>query len=56
MEPIQIQIADIIARNSDKKAKHEFRRFKQEPMIATVLDSHIYMETVSKAAIQDIII
>ena len=56
MEPIQIQIADIIARNSDKKVKHEFKRFRQEPMIATVIDSHIYMETVSKAAIQDIII
>lgn len=69
MSPIQIQIADIIARSSDKKSidKKSFDRIfnkknsekknqPQESMIATVIDDHIYVENISKSALQDIII
>lgn len=68
MSPIQIQIADIIARSSDKKnsdkksfdrlfdKKSDKRLQKGEPMIATVIDNHIYVENISKSSIQDIII
>lgn len=51
MDPIQIQIADIIARKSDKRNKD---KAPKETMIATVIDEQIYIESVSKAAIQDI--
>lgn len=71
MSPIQIQIADIIARSSDKKSidKKSFERIfskrnsyknsdkksnTPEAMIATVLDDHIYVESISKSVIQDI--
>ena len=68
MEPIQIQIADIIARSSDKKHgdkrnndifkkdKRDKKSSKQEAMIATVIDNHIYMESVSKNALSDIVL
>lgn len=69
MSPIQIQIADIIARSSDKKSfdKKSFEKIfdrkttekknaKQDAMIATVISDHIYVESISKSAIQDIII
>lgn len=73
MNPIQIQIADIIARSSDKRInekkngdlfnlerilseKKDRKSSKQEAMIATVLDNHIYVESVSKSALQDIVI
>ena len=52
MEPIQIQIADIIARSSD--TKHFSKNKKEDAMIATVVDDQICIELVSKAAIQDI--
>lgn len=51
MDPIQIQIADIIARSSDTQKNV---KVKQEAMIATVMDDQIYIESVSKTAIQDI--
>lgn len=52
MEPIQIQIADIIARSPDTKKGSKLRR---EAMIAAVMDDQIFIETISKAAIQDIV-
>lgn len=51
MDPIQIQIADVIARSADAK-KHP--KQKQEAMIATIVNDQICIESVSKAAIQDI--
>jgi len=52
MEPIQIQIADIIARSPDTKKGSKLRK---EAMIAAVIDNQIYIESISKAALQDII-
>ena len=51
MNPIQIQIADIIARNSDNK---KFVKTQKEAMIAKIEDDHIVMESVSKTVLQDI--
>ena len=51
MDPIQIQIADCIARSTDCPI-HNAK--KKEAMIATVCNGQIYVESVSKAAIQDI--
>lgn len=69
MSPIQIQIADIIARSSDKKnldkksierlfdkKSNDKKTHKQEAMIASVITDHIYVENISKSALQDIII
>ncbi len=68
MDPIQIQIADIIARSSDKKHtdkknsdifrkdKRDKKSSKQDAMIATVIDNHIYMESISKNALSDLIV
>lgn len=56
MNPIQIQIADIIARSADRRERRERKNSKKEAMIATVMDNHIYMENISKTAINDIII
>jgi septum site-determining protein MinC len=53
MNPIQIQIADTIARNADEK-KHE--KPQKEAMIARIENHQIVMEPVSKSAIQDIYI
>jgi septum site-determining protein MinC len=53
MNPIQIQIADIIARNADGK-KHI--KPQKEAMIARIENEQIVMEPVSKSAIQDIYI
>ena len=50
MEPIQIQIADVIARSSDTKQ----RKMKQETMIAMIVDNQICIEPISKSAIQNI--
>lgn len=50
MEPIQIQIADVIARSSDKK----HNKMKQETMIAMIVDNQICIEPISKEAIQNI--
>lgn len=52
MEPIQIQIADIIARSPDAKKCSKLRR---EAMIAAVMNDQIFVEAISKAAIQDIV-
>lgn len=51
MDPIQIQIADIIARRADKNTRE---KSPKETMIATVINEQICIESVSKAAIQDI--
>lgn len=51
MEPIQIQIADIIARSSDTK---KFSKSKSESMIASIVDNQICIDPISKTAIQDI--
>lgn len=51
MEPIQIQIADTIARSSDTK---KTTKTSKEAMIATIVDNQICIEPVSKATIQDI--
>lgn len=50
MEPIQIQIADVIARSSDTK----HNKMKQETMIAMIVDNQICIEPISKEAIQNI--
>lgn len=52
MEPMQIQIADVIARSPDSKRVSKLRK---EAMIAAIIDNQIYIETISKAAIQDIV-
>lgn len=52
MEPIQIQIADIIARSPDTKRGSKLRK---ESMIAAIIDNQICIESMSKAAIQDIL-
>lgn len=52
MEPIQIQIADIIARSPDTKKGSKLRK---ESMIAAIIDNQICIESMSKAAIQDIL-
>lgn len=51
MDPIQIQIADVIARCSDNKSH---LKKKKEPMIATIQHHQICMEPVTKSAIYDI--
>lgn len=51
MEPIQIQIADIIARSSDTK---KASKSKKEAMIASIVNNQICIDPVSKTAIQDI--
>lgn len=51
MNPIQIQIADVIARNSDNR---QLKKQKKEAMIATIVKEQICIESVSKTAIQDI--
>ena len=51
MNPIQIQIADVIARNSDNR---QLKKQKKEAMIATIVNEQICIESVSKTAIQDI--
>lgn len=51
MEPIQIQIADIIARSSDTD---KASKTAKEAMIATIVDNQICIEPLSKATLQDI--
>lgn len=51
MNPIQIQIANIIAKSADVKHKNIT---KKETMIARIVNDHIYIESVSKSAIQEI--
>lgn len=50
MEPVQIRIADIIARAPDKKSKD----VKREAKIAFVDDGNIYIETLNKSVLNDI--
>jgi len=52
MAPIQIQIADVVARSSD--AKRIPKSKKEDALIATIVDEQIYMEIVSKTTIHDI--
>lgn len=51
MEPIQIQIADVIARSSDTR---QAEKIKQDTMIALIVDNQICIEPISKATIQNI--
>lgn len=51
MAPIQIQIADVIARSSDAKKIPKSK--KEDAMIATIIDNQICIEMVSKATIHD---
>lgn len=50
MEPVQIRIADIIARAPDKKSKE----VQREAKIAFVDDGNIYIETLNKSVLNDI--
>ena len=50
MEPVQIRIADVIARAPDKKSKE----VKREAKIAFVDDGNIYIETLNKSVLSDI--
>ena len=50
MEPVQIRIADTIARAPDKKSKDVVK----EPKIAFVDDGNIYIETLNKSVLNDI--
>lgn len=52
MSPPFIQIADVIAKNSDTRKTP--RAKKDDAMIATIIDNQICIEMVSKSAIQDI--
>ena len=51
MNPIQIQIADVIARNSDRK---NGIKPKEEAMLARIEHDQIVMEPVTKTTLQDI--
>lgn len=51
MAPMQIQIADVIARSSDAKKIPKSK--KEDAMIATIIDNQICIEMVSKAAMHD---
>lgn len=50
MEPVQIRIADIIARAPDKKSKE----VQREAKIAFVDNGNIYIETLNKSVLNDI--
>ncbi len=50
MNPIQIQISDIISRSPDVREKKQ----KGDAKIATIVNEQICIESISKAAIQDI--
>lgn len=55
MDPIQIRIADVIARSSDKKAvARERKRQDNTPKIAYVEDGNIYIEPITKEVLGDI--
>lgn len=51
MNPMQIQIANVIAKSADVKHKNIS---KKEAMIATVINDDIYMESITRSAIQEI--
>lgn len=51
MEPIQIQIADVLARSSDTK---KVSKSPKEAMIASIVNHQICIDPISKTAIQDI--
>ncbi len=53
MNPMQIQIGDIIARSPDKPKKH-FASKSMDAQIAFVENENIYIEPVSKAVLNDI--
>lgn len=50
MEPVQIRIADTIARAPDKKSKE----VKKEAKIAFIDEGNIYIETLNKSVLNDI--
>lgn len=61
MDPMQIRIADYIARNSDSSDKKEKKKFlkkkerpNDEPMIAYVEAGNIYIEPITKEVLADI--
>lgn len=61
MDPMQIRIADHIARNSDESDKKEKKKFLKkkdkadgEPMIAYVEAGNIYIEPITKEVLADI--
>ncbi len=57
MNPMQIRIADYIARNSDEPEKSKKKKAKQpadEPMIAYVDEGNIYIEPITKEVLGDI--
>lgn len=51
MEPMQMQIADVIAKSADVKHKNIS---KKETMIAQIVNDHIFMKSITKTAIQEI--
>ena len=57
MNPMQIRIADAIARAADDKPDKKSRKAKETstgPMIAYTEDGNIYMEPITKEVINDI--
>lgn len=58
MEPMQIRIADYIARNSDSPDKKDKKKKKdkteEQPMIAYVDGGNIYIEPITKEVLADI--
>lgn len=58
MDPMQIRIADYIARNSDSPEKKEKKKKKgkmeEQPMIAYVDAGNIYIEPITKEVLADI--
>ena len=55
MDPMQIRIADIIARTPDKKSvAREKKKQDNTPRIAYVEDGNIYIEPITKEVLSDI--
>ncbi len=55
MDPMQIRIADVIARKSDKQPTARERKKQEEtPKIAYVEDGNIYIEPITKEVLGDI--
>lgn len=60
MDPIQIRIAEVIARKADEEIKKKNKRFglrkpnsQLEPQIAYVQDENIYIEPITKEVLRD---
>ncbi len=47
MDPVQIQIGDILARNTDRNNIESIQKSKYDPQIATVLDNRILIQPLS---------